>query len=162
MNKYSKSIRRAIPLLIIFLFSTLLISCSPKSEVISSADATKELRSAVTLPLDRYSPMMSSVPGLPVKVEFPASWTASGYDVIVTCNNGILLSWNSPDYVVKEQGKSFKLSSSSTIYWSPYRMLNMPSDDMLTFALHKDNTEIGRIEVRINANDQGFYNGMMN
>jgi hypothetical protein len=41
-------------------------------------------------------------------------------------------------------------------------MLNMPSDDMLTFALHKDNTEIGRIEVRINANDQGFYNGMMN
>lgn len=160
--KNTKSIWKSIPILLLVTVYALLISCSPKSEVISSADATKELRSAVTLPLERYSPMMSSVPGLPVKVEFPASWTASGYDVIVTCNNGILLSWNPPDYVVKEQGKSFKLSSSSTIYWSPLRMQNMTPDDTLTMALYKDSKEIGKIEVKINANDQGFYNGMMN
>lgn len=149
-------------MLILVMASALLFSCYPKSKAISSTEATKELRSAVTLPLDKYSPMMSSVPGLPVKIEFPDSWIASGYEVIVTCNNGILLSWNPPDYVVKEQGKSFKLSSSSTLYWSPYRMQQMPSDDTLTFALHKDNNEIGRIEVEIKSNDQGFYNGMMN
>lgn len=160
--KNNKSIWKAIPILLLVTISALLISCSPKSEVISSTEATKELRSAVTLPLDRYSPMMSSVPGLPVKVEFPASWIASGYEINLTCKNGVLLTWNPPDYAVKEQGKSFKISSSSTLYWSPYRMLNMPSDDILTIALYKDSKEIGRIEVRINANDQGFYNGMMN
>lgn len=149
-------------MLILVMASALLFSCSPKSKEISSTEATKELRSAVTLPLDKYSPMMSSVPGLPVKVEFPASWKASGYEVIATCNNGSLLSWNPPNYLVNEQGKSFKLSSSSTLYWSPYGMQNMPSDDMLTLALYTGSRELGKIEVKISTNDEGNYIGEMN
>lgn len=165
MNKYIVRIENVIwnviPLLIMVSFSALLISCSPKSNEISNVDATEELRTAVKMPMDKYSPMMSSVPGLPVEVEFLDSWKDSGYDVIVTCNNGILLSWNPPDYVVNEQGNSFKLSSSSTIYWSPNRMQQMTSEDTLTFSLYKGNNEIGQIAIEIKADDQGFYNGMM-
>lgn|GEM_PF-4724857 len=149
-------------MLITVMISALLISCFPKSNEPSNLEATEELRTAVKMPMDLYSPMMSSVPGLPVEVKFLDSWKESGYDVIVTCNNGMLLSWNPPDYVVNEQGKSFKLSSSSTIYWSPTRMQSMISDDTLTFMLYKGSKEIGQIKVEINANDQGFYNGMMN
>ncbi|MGB4590038.1 MAG: hypothetical protein WBI17_12530 [Clostridiaceae bacterium] len=165
MNEYivwaKKSISKAIPLLIVVMISALLISCFPQSNEPSNLEATEELRTAVTMPLSLYAPIMSSVPGFPIEVEFPSSWVASGYDVIVTCKNGMLISWNSPDYRVNEQGISYKLSSSSTIYWSPYRMQKMPSDDTLTFTLYKGNKQIGQITVEIKANDQGFYNGMM-
>lgn len=165
MNKCIVWIKNAIwnviPLLIIVSISTLLVSCYPKSNEISNTEATEELRTAVKMPMDMYSPMMSSVPGLPVEVEFLDSWKDSGYDINVTCNNGILLSWNPPDYVVNEQGNSFKLSSSSTIYWSPNRMQQMTPNDTLTFTLYKGSNEIGQIIVEIKADDQGFYNGMM-
>jgi len=165
MNKCKTWIRKfiwkAIPLFIVMLSSTLLISCYPKSMENSSIKATEELRNAIKMPLDLYTPMMSSVPGLPVEVEFLDSWKESSYDVVVTCKNGVLLSWNPPDYVVKEQGKSFKLYSSSTFYWSPYRNQRILSEDMLTFTLYTGSKQIGQIEIEINANDQGFYHGMM-
>lgn len=165
MNKYIVRIKNVIwnviPLLLMVSISTLLVSCSPKSNEISDVDAAEELRTSVKMPMDKYSPMMSSVPGLPIEVEFLDSWKEAGYDVIVTCNNGIFLSWNPPDYVVNAQGTSFKLSSSSTIYWSPNQIQPMTSDDTLTFSLQKGSNKIGQIVIEIKADDQGFYNGMM-
>ena len=126
-----------------------------------TAERTKELRSAVTFPLASYSPTMSSVPGLPLRIEFPDSWMEAGDEVIVTCGNGMVLSWNPPDYVVDEQGKYFKLSSSSTIYWSPVTSKKMIADDVLTIVLNMKSKEIGRIEVMIKANAEGLYSAEM-
>lgn len=161
----------AVLLLMAVLTSALLFSCLPSSTDnpdpqetspdIITAERTKELRSAVTFPLASYTPTMSSVPGLPLQIDFLDSWMEAGYEVIVTCSNGMVLSWNPPDYVVAEQGKYFKLSSSSTLYWSPMTSKKMISDDVLTIILNMKSKEIGKIEIKIMSNDQGLYSAEM-
>jgi hypothetical protein len=64
--------------------------------------------------MERYSPLMSSVPGYPFtcKRENVASVT------YITDNGGMLL-WGPDDFKVKPQGKQVSVKAEETVYWSP-------------------------------------------
>ncbi len=76
------------------------------------------LQPDVTIALNEYSPLQSSVPGLPFII------TAGGEDlgkdsIRVDVNAGSLITWNPPDYSVKQRGNTYVVSSGDTVYWSP-------------------------------------------
>lgn len=83
-------------------------------------DATlKTLPLSVKLPLDKYSPLMSSVPGLPVEVEGTIQAT-----IQIKVNAGEIILWGADtESKVISRGKEYSItlmeSEKFTFYWSP-------------------------------------------
>ena len=71
---------------------------------------------AVRIGVDRYTPAMSSVPGLPIEVS-----SVEGASVHVTCDAGSLSLWGpETDSRVENHGRSLRMTPPFTAYWSPY------------------------------------------
>ena len=73
----------------------------------------------ISCPIDFYSPMMSSVPGMPIDVVVTVP-DDRDYDVtiIIEADFGTMLEWGS-DMKVNAMGKSVKYHE-GTRYWSPF------------------------------------------
>ncbi|PKG31620.1 MAG: hypothetical protein CW742_12445 [Methanoregula sp.] len=66
---------------------------------------------------NRYSPMMSSTPGLELSLITPMDTDSSTMAYDWTAGYGFFLSWNPPDYAVNERGASVT-TGGGKIYWS--------------------------------------------
>jgi len=78
------------------------------------------MQPGVSIALNEYSPAQSDVPGLPFIISISdgsADINADGIRVDVDA--GTIITWESPDYTVRQRGKTYVCSSGSTIYWSP-------------------------------------------
>ncbi len=78
------------------------------------------LQPGVSIALNEYSPLQSDVPGFPFIVSVPegnADINADGIRIDVDA--GTIVTWEPPDYTVRERGKTYICSSDTTIYWTP-------------------------------------------
>ncbi len=95
---------------------------------------------------NRYSPMMSSTPGLELSLITPMEMDSSTMAYDWTASYGYFLSWNPPDYAVNERGASVT-TGGGKIYWSfrdkPASM-EKPVTITMTARDTATKTEIGR------------------
>ena len=95
---------RVLPLLAVLLLAA------------SSCGTGTPLPLTVRIGIDRYTPAMSSVPGLPIEVS-----SVEGASVLVTCDDGSLSLWGAAtDSRVVAKGRSYEGRTPVTVYWSPY------------------------------------------
>jgi hypothetical protein len=78
------------------------------------------LKPGVSVALNEYSPAQSDVPGFPFIISVPEGNTDINTDGIrIDVDTGAIITWEPPDYTVRERGKTYILSDGDTIYWSP-------------------------------------------
>jgi len=78
------------------------------------------LQPGVSVALNEYSPAQSDVPGFPFIISVPEGSTDINADGIrIDVDTGTIITWEPPDYTVRERGKTYILSGGDTIYWSP-------------------------------------------
>ncbi len=78
------------------------------------------LQPGVSVALNTYSPAQSNVPGIPFIISVPEGVSDINTDGIrIDVDAGTIISWDPPDYTVRERGKTYVCSSGTTIYWSP-------------------------------------------
>lgn len=122
-----------------------------------AADGTPvEMKPHVQLPLGKYSPLMSSVPGLPISI------AAEGADAIaVTVTEGSLSLWSPPASKVINKGKSMTAASGTKLYWSPLNDQTPANKSTVLVIAYKNNKEIGRRSIEIQAVDDFYYTGVV-
>jgi hypothetical protein len=108
--------------------------------------------------LAKYSPLMSSVPGLPFTIDIPG---ASDVDTIrVSVDGGALCEWDQATGVVTQRGASAEIAVGGTIYWSPFGEDADPgslTDITMTVEAVSDGAVPGRQEVHIIQDETGCY-----
>ncbi len=78
----------------------------------------KILNPEVELLLANYNPLMSSVPGLPFKIELN-NVKNSIDEILITTDNGEILTWNQETGKVQSKGKKTSLNDTNILYWTP-------------------------------------------
>lgn len=73
----------------------------------------QEEKFQITLPMERYTPLMSSVPGLPVE------FTCSGSLQVMASAGSLQLYDEKGTARVTDKGKTVELGGSGKVYWSP-------------------------------------------
>jgi hypothetical protein len=75
----------------------------------------------VKIVLPEYSPLLSSVPGIPftIGLKNPDEMPLSDIQINISTDNGDIETWNQTSGVVKNNGKNFTCKAGDTIYWSP-------------------------------------------
>jgi hypothetical protein len=108
--------------------------------------------------LAKYSPLMSSVPGLPFTIGIS---DGSGVDTIrVSVDGGGLCEWDQATGVVTQRGTSAGMAAGGTIYWSPLGEDADPNglaDVTMTVEAVSDRTVLGRQEVHIIQDETRCY-----
>lgn len=123
-----------------------------------AADGTPvEMKPNVHLPLGKYSPFMSSVPGLPISI------TAENAEAItVTVTEGSFVLWSPPASKVIPKGKSLSVTSGTKLYWSPDRTPETIAKKSTVLVIaYKNKKEIGRRSIEIQAGDDFYYTGVV-
>ena len=78
----------------------------------------KILKPRVELLLASYNQLMSSVPGLPLKIE-TNDVNKSIDEILITTDIGEFLTWNQETGEVQTKGKNVSLNDTSILYWTP-------------------------------------------
>ena len=112
----------------------------------------------VLLPM--YSPLMSSVPGLPFTIGFKEAkeneYVAD--EIRISVDKGTFNTWNVSDFIVKDKGKTVSFIDKETIYWSPIGEINNSEitvgDTIITVTAVKDGQEIGSQTITIIQNEE--------
>ncbi len=97
----------------------------------------------VEIMLPTYSPLMSSVPGLPFDIRFetPQGEEIAPDRIEVTIDQGSLCTWNQVTFKVEEKGEAVTLKESMTLYWSPLYMDKAVNEITMTIqSMHGDTT----------------------
>lgn len=78
------------------------------------------LQPGISIALNKYSALQSDVPGLPFVVSVPEGSADINADGIrIDVDAGTIITWEPPDYTVRERGLTYIISGGDTIYWSP-------------------------------------------
>ena len=98
----------------------------------------------VTVELPNYSPLMSSVPGLPFDIQFiePKVDEVKPDTIEVTVDQGSLCTWDQVTFIVEEKGKEATIQQSTTLYWSPLGMDKDAEQSTMTVRMSYQGTEI--------------------
>lgn len=125
-----------------------------------AADGTAvEMKPNVYLPLGRYSPLMSSVPGFPINIA-----AEHAEEIVVTVTEGSLLLWSPHTSKVIDKGKSLRAVSGTTIYWSPLddsTAYHAAEKSSVLVIAYNNKKELGRRSIEIQAGDDFYYTGMV-
>jgi hypothetical protein len=82
----------------------------------SIVSAPKSIKVEITTGIEKYSPIMSSVPGMPLNAVVSGVEDTTKLKYRWQAQDGALSLWQSPDFKVKNQGK-IALTNSGTVYW---------------------------------------------
>lgn len=122
--------------------------------------------------LSSFSPLTSSVPGLPFTFDFNKSegGSVTADDMVITVDNGELCTWNMETGVVNSKGRSISCKSGDTLYWSPLISLagnkeatedpqydGLAKNAQITVTAMKDGKEIGKQIISITEIDNNYY-----
>lgn len=105
----------------------------------------------ISLPLPQYSPLMSSVPGLPIRISAEKSDR-----ILITTAEGSLLTWTAPASAVEDNGKTLQIRSGETVYWSPPPG-TFSGSVVLIIEEYQNNRVAGSSRVTIRSTDQNTY-----
>ncbi|MFD0589193.1 hypothetical protein ACFQZE_14420 [Paenibacillus sp. GCM10027627] len=111
----------------------------------------------VDFPLGQYSPLMSSVPGFPIKVV-----STDTDQISLRASDGQLLFWNPADSKVINQGKEAIVKPGDIIYWSPIvagEHGHAAEEAELEITAYKDKKKIGSSKIEIKTEGNGWYKG---
>jgi len=151
------------------------LSVNYKEDAISTVLIPK-----VEVLLANYSPLISSVPGLPFSFDFNDSDSGSlkPDSIKVTIDYGELLTWNMETGIVSFEGTSISGQTGDTLYWSPLIPLNgneeiegnlecegasqgvhkgVVEKAQITVTAMKDGKEIGKQTIYITEIDGDYY-----
>ncbi|SEW39678.1 hypothetical protein [[Clostridium] fimetarium] len=151
------------------------LSVNYKEDAISTVLTPK-----VEVLLANYSPLISSVPGLPFSFDFNDSDSDSlkPDSIKVTIDYGELLTWNMETGIVNFEGTSISRQTGDTLYWSPLIPLNgneeiegnleyegasqgvqkgVVEKAQITVTAMKDGKEIGKQTIYITEIDGDYY-----
>lgn len=131
-----------------------------------TSDFMEEADKQVLMPdvkvlLAKYSPAMSSVPGLPFIVDLSNSdknrYTIKAINVSV--DYGQLNRWSPDTGVVSSEGQATAVGIGETIYWAPNYNDNNSNINNITITIEAvvDDTPIGRQSLYINQDKLGYY-----
>lgn len=118
----------------------------------------KILEPKVELLLSSYNQLMSSVPGLPLKIE-KNDVNNSVDEILVTTDNGEFLTWNQETEEVQTRGKNVSLNDTSILYWTP----NFENTENNTKGYEQNIWEnsdiktIGKINISAQKNNEVLY-----
>ncbi|MCA0758729.1 hypothetical protein KP806_27100 [Paenibacillus sp. N4] len=120
-----------------------------------------EMKPNVELPLGNYSPIMSSVPGLPLQIG-----SSEADSISVLAEHGTLAEWSPPASKVINKGSNASIKPGETLYWSPMSEASEWEENpstLITVIAYKGKKEIGRrqIEVRVNEDNPLYYTGVL-
>ena len=113
------------------------------------------LQPDVEVLLATYSPLMSSVPGLP----FTFDVENGDYAIKVTVNNGQLCKWNQQTGVVTNYGNEIICSKGETLYWTPFDtdVKRIESTAIITVSAMEDNKVVGKQDIFVTVTDDYCY-----
>jgi hypothetical protein len=108
----------------------------------------------VIVPIGSYSPLMSSVPGLPFS--FDAEYE---YDIHVSVNAGTLLSWDiqAGSGPVTDLGNETVCSNRDTLFWSPMTDTGSAKTTTITVSAVENGKVIGTQDIYITSDEFGYY-----
>ena len=110
--------------------------------------------------LGEYSPLMSSVPGLPFTVGLPDG--SSACVIRVSVGGGALYEWDQATGIVTQKGNTAEIAMGGTIYWSP--VISEGGADIssatITVEAVEDGVIVGRQQIVITCDEQGYYYAM--
>lgn len=144
-----KSLYTSIVLILVVI---VLISCSKKpSDIIVSISSS----------IDEYTPVMSSVPGLPLTVNISGEYEQNNIVYIWKAEEGDFLTWKSSDGKVNILGNECTVEE-STIYWIPnYEKTENIDKDILKITVEVKNNEseviIGQKTIEIYCSEKFRY-----
>lgn len=118
----------------------------------------KILKPKVELLLKSYNQLMSSVPGLPLKIE-TNDVNKSIDKILITTDIGEFLTWNQETGEVQTKGKNVSLNDTGILYWTP----NYEKTENNTKVYEKNIWEnsniktIGKINISAQKNNEVLY-----
>ncbi|MBN2260622.1 MAG: hypothetical protein JW702_08750 [Clostridiales bacterium] len=87
--------------------------------IASCGDRIEKIELAIVSPLEKYAPMMSSVPGMPLKIESNINGYGK-YKYSISASGGIFLDWNSDNGKITILNKKMLMNmEDNMIYWTP-------------------------------------------
>ncbi|OPX42557.1 hypothetical protein CLHUN_35240 [Ruminiclostridium hungatei] len=113
------------------------------------------LSANAVIPLKEYSPLMSSVPGIPFIM--PAIGIEAD-EIHVSVDKGALLTWKAPDGIVEDKGNTYECKADETIYWSPLsKDGTLAKQGKVIVSALKNGKERIRAEIAINQTGNSKY-----
>ena len=114
------------------------------------------LNTNVEIPLAKYSQTMSSVPGLPFKIETDEQKIS---EISIKTDNGEILTWNEKTGEVKVQGKTLLYSTNNEenkmFYWSPKDIIESTEYEDNIWR-QKDITTVAQIKIETKVKDENI------
>ena len=77
------------------------------------------LKPGVETTLNEYLASDSSVPGFPLRTNYPGA-----DNITLTVDAGTLFTWGDPDYTAQSKGHTYTVATNGTVYWSPFNVDN--------------------------------------
>ncbi|MDP4093579.1 MAG: hypothetical protein Q8920_09480, partial [Bacillota bacterium] len=113
------------------------------------------LSSKEAIPLKEYSPLMSSVPGIPFRLD---SIRIDVDEIQISTEKGTLLTWELPNGSVEDQGNFYKCREKTTVYWSPLTKDGaLANQGKLIISAFKAGKEVIKAEISIKEISQAKY-----
>ncbi len=119
------------------------------------------LKPDVKVLLAKYTPAMSSVPGLPFTVDIKKddknNYYVEAINASVDC--GGFDRWDRETGILTSEGQSITIDTGETIYWSPMYGDNAANENKITITIKAvtNNTVIGKQSIYITQDEQGYY-----
>lgn len=125
-----------------------------------SENYIKEVEKLVLTPdvkvlLAKYSPAMSSVPGLPFTIDIADEKDIQAINVYTS--SGELNKWDRDTYIVSNIGQSATIDIGETIYWSPGENTSNIKNITITVDALDNDTVVGRQKIYISQDETGYY-----
>ncbi|MCM3785641.1 hypothetical protein M3231_21985 [Neobacillus mesonae] len=137
----------------LFLWTQVPSAESPPAILSSVNEDSSSLQ--ISFPLEKYSSVMSSVPGFPIEI----SEENTAFPLKITASSGnLLLMGGSTGNKVISHGESLQLEHGDMIYWSP--LASPPvSEAVITVTGQSlyQNSAAGTTSIRISQDKDGFY-----
>lgn len=118
----------------------------------------KILEPKVKLLLASYNQLMSSVPGLPLKIE-TNNVNKSIDEILITTDNGEFATWDQETGEVQIKGKNVSLNDTNTLYWTPNfeKTENNTKGYEQNIWENSDIKTIGKINISAQKNSEVLY-----
>ena len=122
----------------------------------------KILEPKVELLLASFNPTMSSVPGLPFKIELNNANNLED-EILITTDSGKICTWNKETGEVKAKGKSTSITNTCTLYWTPdfEESGNNSTKYEQNIWKESDIKTIAKIEISVQKNDAVLYENVV-
>lgn len=122
----------------------------------ANTETPVEIKPNVEFVIGRYNPIMSNVPGFPLRI------TCDKAEIIkLTVTDGEFLLWANP--IVTNKGSTLEIKSGETIYWTPISGKSNSSipNCTLTIEAYKNDSKLGSNIINIKSDSNGNYSAIV-